>query len=761
MNTDGRFPPEPASKSGATVGTLPTWNNNTRGRLVTIDWGRWLDSDKHIDPYLVWADVSSFAGFDRGAEPTLGGGTWPILVECAKECSDELPSQAATTECKVSDIFAGMEVPGLYKVTGQDGRLQMRSKFFTARIAPNSVEQLLTSCDVRRFQLGLPRLYSTDPAPRESVGNERGKTPRIVVGIIDDGCAFAHPAFCDAQGKTRVHFLWDQDAARTAALPADPGTWRDRFGWSYPVEAGYGAELRYGELVAASTRGFASWTTEAAYASVNYAPLRLDPETHGTMLHVESGACRPVQSMRRSSHGASVMYLLAGADERIEPGPTRDGSLSYVRPLQSQRALFGAAATPVATLAGKLPNDYATQWPIVFVQLPTRTILDTSGGSLGVHVLDGLRYISDRASQIPYDDTDTAPMHDGGSVNPADQTITNKAHEEHRLVVTISYGAVAGPHDGTSIIEQAIVDFVAMRKNTWVCLAAGNSHKTRTHARLSLKPGEDKSFLWRVGADNPLQSFLEVWLPDLDSKGEPLHEKHRAQLIVTVEPPGGLPAQRVCMGELWTCEATDAAGTVHVLAGAIFSRTVAQGLRGTMVLLAVAATRPTFGKETEPVGCHGDWIVNVFNGAAADTPPDLARESVVHAWAERNDLLYGNQRGQQGTVVSTDPVPEPTEYTPEARLIAEQHDSWVGHRQVPDDYQRRSSLGSLSGGTRKSKSEFFQPDRNKGRWLWPAHTVLAMVRSPTTRAAVRTGTPSRATAALASGSRRSWVRPTA
>ena len=41
----------------------------------------------------------------------------------------------------------------------------------------------------------------------------------VLVGVVDFGCDFAHPAFLDAQGRTRLLFLWDQNAAGNASLP--------------------------------------------------------------------------------------------------------------------------------------------------------------------------------------------------------------------------------------------------------------------------------------------------------------------------------------------------------------------------------------------------------------------------------------------------------------------------------------------------------------------------------------------------------------
>lgn len=41
----------------------------------------------------------------------------------------------------------------------------------------------------------------------------------VLLGVVDFGCDFAHPAFLDPAGASRIEFLWDQNAARVHARP--------------------------------------------------------------------------------------------------------------------------------------------------------------------------------------------------------------------------------------------------------------------------------------------------------------------------------------------------------------------------------------------------------------------------------------------------------------------------------------------------------------------------------------------------------------
>ncbi|TRD20701.1 hypothetical protein [Palleronia caenipelagi] len=61
--------------------------------------------------------------------------------------------------------------------------------------------------------------YRTD-AP-DSTARTRSTPPKAIVGVIDDGLPFAHPAYLDADGRTRVSHVWLQaaEARATAAVP--------------------------------------------------------------------------------------------------------------------------------------------------------------------------------------------------------------------------------------------------------------------------------------------------------------------------------------------------------------------------------------------------------------------------------------------------------------------------------------------------------------------------------------------------------------
>ena len=208
------------------------------------------------------------------------------------------------------------------------------------------------------------------------------------------------------------------------------------------------------------------------------------------------------------------------------------GVIDFTRDGHKTAAQWRAHGTHVMDLAcGYDPSQNRRDRPIVAVQLPWRSTADTSGSRLDPFVLDGIRYILDRADRIA--------IARGCGLLP--------------VVINFSYGTIAGPHDGTSALEAAIDEILATRKqipptrrSRW-SIPSGNSHLSRAHAQMSFPNlNDDADMRWRVLPDDRTSSFLEIWLP-------PRTGADRMELTVT--PSGGGPARR--LGEL-----VDGAGLV-------------------------------------------------------------------------------------------------------------------------------------------------------------------------------------------------------
>lgn len=254
---------------------------------------------------------------------------------------------------------------------------------------------------------------------------------------------------------------------------------------------------------------------------------------------------------------------------------------------------------------------------IIFVELPRYAVDDTSGGSMVAHVMDALRYIRSRTA-------------DGFPV-----------------VVNLSYGSMAGPHDGSTLLEMAMDAWIEASigppnaggpaRHAAIVLAAGNNFETDTHAYLPLsRVHPSRDLLWQVMADDDSDTFLEIWYPKASA----------GTIEVTVTPPNGRP-QVVGIDDTWALGPS--VGVLPACA-VIHRRHVASGLNDAMVLVALAPTRSR--KRDRPLAPSGIWQIRVACTEALDDDTEIA----VHAWIERDDQPVGSGGPpRQSKFVSVDP----------------------------------------------------------------------------------------------------------
>lgn len=293
-------------------------------------------------------------------------------------------------------------------------------------------------------------------------------------------------------------------------------------------------------------------------------------------------------------------------------------------------------------------HDDASRADLVAVQLDWSNVLDTSGGAMNVSVLDGLMYILARCA-------------------PGAQ-----------VVVNISWGTLAGPHDGSSILEAAMDQLIALYGGRLqVTVPAGNAYQSRTHANATLPPNQAVNLHWRVQPDDRTQSFLELWLPD-----------GAQDVTISVTPPGHpqpLPAMPMGHAGLWT----DTHGAP--LCGLIFPATTALGARGTCALLALA---PTFSRHAaDTTAPFGPWKVTLTNTGASTT--------LFDAYIERDDVAIGQNTGARQSYF------EDADYDTSGNL-----GSFVDHPGNSTRIRRSGTFNSLStgqntvsvGGTRRDAS---------------------------------------------------------
>ena len=285
-------------------------------------------------------------------------------------------------------------------------------------------------------------------------------------------------------------------------------------------------------------------------------------------------------ALRRAYHGTAVAGLFCGKTSpwhrltRFDP----------TRP----------AARQVAA------QDAASSSPVIAVHLPRETVKDTSGGSLPPQILDGLHYI------------------------------LGKCDPTARIVVNISYGGIAGPHDGTSLLEMAIQELVELTADRLlVVLPVGNSREAMCHARLTLKPNHPERLAWKLPPDSDTPSFMEIWFPDSTVDGVS---------ISLTSPDGRCTACSTGTGDVQALR--DPAGRI---VGMIqFDPVSALGQSRAMALLVLL---PTLAAASRPATSqHGLWQVDINS---KNRQIDNLQVSI-----ERNDAAPGQRKRRRQSRVS-------------------------------------------------------------------------------------------------------------
>jgi hypothetical protein len=276
--------------------------------------------------------------------------------------------------------------------------------------------------------------------------------------------------------------------------------------------------------------------------------------------------------------------------------------------LAARRAKHGTHVMDLA--CGLDPQQVTAQSPyLIGVQLPRWVTTETSGGLLTPAVLDALGYILQRADEIAAQEN-TAPL---------------------PIVVNLSYGTIAGPHDGTALLEEAIDQLIASRATPLrVVLPTGNHYLARCHARFAMAAATPLShpvepLQWRVQPDNQSPSFVEIWLPH--SQGaQPL-----PKVEVRVTTPDGTTSPWIGPGADWSWPSI-----TNVRFYMIYVDPFPAGSRPRILLAMAPTAELSAAPQTAP---SGTWRIEVKNNGRAIR---------VDAWVQRGDTppgypLFGRQ----------------------------------------------------------------------------------------------------------------------
>lgn len=408
--------------------------------------------------------------------------------------------------------------------------------------------------NVVRWQLGAPRNASYINLSDYADVEVRPTHTDVIAAVLDDGCPLLNKAFRDADGRSRIRWLWHQGktgARRPGGAEAGNRWWYQPYTTLPPGQTpAYGAELSPAEVDQLSSR-------------ITLGGDAVERESYRALRYLETPEKR--------RHGASVMTQVLNA---YPP--------------------FGGS--------GQRMSEPASDWPLIFVQFPENELKDTSGGWLGVRVLDGLHYIIDRARRGGFrrkslldNEKDSAPI---------------------PVVATLSYGGLAGAHDGESLLEEALNDLQDRNPHLTLVMAAGNAYGRAVHASAALSESGKVTFELFIPPDNPNTVFVEFWLPQ---------EADLSRVRFEINGPCGASLGQTGSG--CTIDARNVCSLIAV-------RNAPQGRSGAMVLVSFNPTR-IGGKGAHTVA--GVWQVAIEAGTVG----------VINGWIERDDMNGGLARAQQ------------------------------------------------------------------------------------------------------------------
>jgi Subtilase family len=276
----------------------------------------------------------------------------------------------------------------------------------------------------------------------------------------------------------------------------------------------------------------------------------------------------PYEAARRQrSHGTHVLSLLAGK---------RTSSLH----------------------AGKLQTiaDPASKMPIIAVQLPALPYKDTSGQTLTVHLLNAVEFIVQRAGN-------------------------------RKVVINISDGAYAGPHDGTSLLETALDKIVSSSHGqVHIVTAAGNQFNERIHWQDQIEKLKSAELYWQVLPDDKTDSHLEIWFD------QSVTEDLLRQISVEIESPSGyVKSMPIQCGQFAWLNIND---KILPSAAAFFCSQPTNSLGKAVFHLALAPTRAENDSQQGNVP-HGIWKIRLHS---------TNDQSIsFHAYIERDNPAMGDK----------------------------------------------------------------------------------------------------------------------
>lgn len=307
---------------------------------------------------------------------------------------------------------------------------------------------------------------------------------------------------------------------------------------------------------------------------------------------------------------AHISELLSEAQRSTERDAYRLAKYDAVDSVASHGAsvLSLAAQLPIGTMAS---DASGTNPDIIFVQLPTAATTDASGASLAGYVLDAMHYLRIRTS------------------------------EKSRVAVTLSLGKHAGPHDGSSLVERALDEFVDWQNGTcdvqpptgrtfFLAAAAANTFQLAGHASFRLETKQSQNLQTEIFPGNPTWTFIEFWYRQRPARHGDSPDDRKLNVSVLL-PIGSGADLKVGPGESKFWPQNDPFKPTLVIVHSPSASETKQRAENACVLLAIA---PTVNLDNSyPESPSGTYEIRVGN--------DDDDEVKVDAWIERGEQLRG------------------------------------------------------------------------------------------------------------------------
>lgn len=269
------------------------------------------------------------------------------------------------------------------------------------------------------------------------------------------------------------------------------------------------------------------------------------------------------------------------------------------------------------------PDENPLEIPLLGVQLPPEAAADTSGAYSESYIVQGVRWLCWKARQL--------------SSSPT-------------LVINISYGALAGPKDGSKFLEEQIKREVICAEKlgltVHVVYAWGNGRNNKQVVHVKVKPKcEQDAPNWVIPRGQRLPSFMEIRAigpkPDDGTKttlkNVPDHlefvltSPSQEELIFThvpgvlAVPPMG-PTKASEKARFYVVQDRDFSADTHPNDNRLPSTGALQ--------IAIAPTVPLLADPPVPVAEDGDWTLTIRN-----TSPDIEVDLVLQI--QRGDTAPG------------------------------------------------------------------------------------------------------------------------